>query len=277
MKGSLASPGERGDDSRRARPLPAARLRSAPTMARRSTRSSPTRTDDQARRPLHQVVADDLLQLITDGTYAVGARLPTESELCKSYGLSRGTVRQALGQLRELGMIERRPSAGTIVVSATPINGFRTFAHSQDDIVLLAETTRLTRRESLDVVLDRAVARRLGARAGSTWHLIRGVRVSRTQPDRPICWSEHYLRGDIPREQQLVPPRRESLSGYVVEQTVSAERLDASVARALDAEPDGPALVVIRRMRGPNGALVNVGIHIHPGDRYTITTTVGHG
>lgn len=239
--------------------------------------SHPAPVDDQARRPLHQVVADDLLQQITDGTYAVGARLPTENELCEEYGLSRGTVRQALGQLRELGMIERRPSAGTIVVSAEPVGGFRTFAHSGDDIVLLAETTRLTRRESLDVVLDRALARRLGARAGSMWHLIRGVRVSRGQPDQALCWSEHYLRGDLPREEQLVMPRRDSFSKYVVEQTVSAERLDASIARALDAEPDSPALVVTRRMRSKNGKLVNVGIHTHPGDRYTITTTVGPG
>ncbi|MHB8464729.1 MAG: GntR family transcriptional regulator [Acidimicrobiales bacterium] len=243
-------------------------------MARRTNRSRHA-VDDPARRPQHQIVADDLLRLITDGTYAVGARLPTESELCESYGLSRGTVRQALGQLRQLGMIERRPSTGTIVVSAEPVGPYRSFAHSQDDIVLLAETTRLTRRESFDVVVDSALARRLGARTGSTWHLIRGVRVSRSQPDLALCWSEHFLRGDIPREKQLGSFRRETFSQYVVEQIVSAERLDASVALALNAEPDSPALVVTRRLRDRAGKVLNVGVHTHPGDRYTITTTVG--
>jgi hypothetical protein len=54
---------------------------------------------------------------IVNGTLGVGDRIPTESELCAAHGLARGTVRQALDQLERLGMINRQPKVGTVVVA----------------------------------------------------------------------------------------------------------------------------------------------------------------
>ncbi len=45
---------------------------------------------------------------IADGTLAAGARLPTERELCASFGASRASIREALSALEILGAIESR-------------------------------------------------------------------------------------------------------------------------------------------------------------------------
>lgn len=47
--------------------------------------------------------------------YIVGGRLPSEPELASQYGVSRGTVRQALAVLEREGVIIRRQGAGTYV------------------------------------------------------------------------------------------------------------------------------------------------------------------
>lgn len=47
--------------------------------------------------------------------YIVGGRLPSEPELAAQYGVSRGTVRQALAVLEREGVIIRRQGAGTYV------------------------------------------------------------------------------------------------------------------------------------------------------------------
>jgi DNA-binding GntR family transcriptional regulator len=46
------------------------------------------------------------------------------------------------------------------------------------------------------------------------------------------------------------------------------------MAAALDAEPLSAALVITRRHLDHRRVLLAVGIHTHPADRYTITTSV---
>jgi GntR family transcriptional regulator len=221
-------------------------------------------------------VAEELLARIADGTFAVGDRLPTEGELCATYGLARGTVRQALDRLLQLGMIERRRGAGTRVVATHPVGPYQPFASTPSDITALAATTRLVDPVMFDLVLDAVLARRIGVRAGTKWHVLRGVRVHRDAPDHPLCWSEHYTRGGLPPPGQ-VPFDADTLARFRVEQKVSAALLDADLASVLDAQAGGPALVVSRRLSDRRGRVLNVGIYTHPADRYEITTVVEPG
>jgi GntR family transcriptional regulator len=223
----------------------------------------------------HQQLAEDLLAQIADGTFAVGDRLPTEEQLCDEYGLARGTVRQALARLNDLGLIIRRPRAGTTVIASVPIAGYQPVAQSATDIVTLAAETRLIKPESRDVVLDAALARRIGARRGTTWFLLEGMRARRGHDEVGLCWSEHYFRDDLPRETLLRGKITvEQLAKTVVEQTITASLLDTRMAAALEAEPGSPALVITRRNRETSGRLVSVGIYSHPADRYAITMTL---
>jgi GntR family transcriptional regulator, arabinose operon transcriptional repressor len=66
---------------------------------------------------LYRKLADVLRQHIHEGSLSEGGRLATEFELSKIYGVSRGTVRQALGLLEDEGLIKRVPGLGTFTRS----------------------------------------------------------------------------------------------------------------------------------------------------------------
>ncbi len=69
---------------------------------------------------LYKRVYESLREAITQGTYAVGDRLPSEAELSKQFEVSAITVKRALELLRTDGMIMRRPRIGTVVTSTSP-------------------------------------------------------------------------------------------------------------------------------------------------------------
>ncbi|MEU3168527.1 GntR family transcriptional regulator [Streptosporangium sp. NPDC006930] len=63
----------------------------------------------------YQAIANELRAQIGTGTLATGAKLPSELALCKQYGASRNTVRQALDELKDEGLIMSRHGRGHFV------------------------------------------------------------------------------------------------------------------------------------------------------------------
>jgi len=89
----------------------------------RETASSetPLRSLSLSRRA-HEFVAHELLVLILSGRFRPGDRLPPERALATEFGVSRPTVRQAVGVLAAHGLVEARIGSGTFVVG-TPSDG----------------------------------------------------------------------------------------------------------------------------------------------------------
>src|SRR5688572_9011555 len=75
--------------------------------------------------PLHLQVKAAILRGLTDGTWKPGEKLPTEGELSRTFGVSEGTVRQAVIALVKEGRLTRRSGKGTF---ATRPNFDRSFA-----------------------------------------------------------------------------------------------------------------------------------------------------
>lgn len=65
--------------------------------------------------PLHERVRVALAHDIEMGQYQDTGKLPAEPELCERFGVSRITVRRAVADLEELGLVRRRQGAGTYV------------------------------------------------------------------------------------------------------------------------------------------------------------------
>ena len=69
--------------------------------------------------PKYRQIYDSLKEAITSGEYRAGQRLPTESELVKTFNTSRVTVNRALRELQLGGLIDRRVGSGSYVCAAT--------------------------------------------------------------------------------------------------------------------------------------------------------------
>lgn len=63
----------------------------------------------------YQAIVMDIRQKITSGEYSQGDRLPTTSELCEEYGVSKITVKRAMDDLVTMGLVARRRGSGTYV------------------------------------------------------------------------------------------------------------------------------------------------------------------
>jgi GntR family transcriptional regulator len=70
---------------------------------------------ESGKASLVDVAEDALRRWLATGRHRVGERLPPEQELSGQLGISRGTLRTALGRLERTGEIVRRQGSGTFV------------------------------------------------------------------------------------------------------------------------------------------------------------------
>jgi GntR family transcriptional regulator, transcriptional repressor for pyruvate dehydrogenase complex len=87
-------------------------------------------------------VADRIRALILDGTFPQGRPLPSERILTEQFGVSRGSIRDALRMLETIGLIETQHGRGTFPRELTvdrlvaPLASVMTFQHDLQDELL---------------------------------------------------------------------------------------------------------------------------------------------
>jgi DNA-binding FadR family transcriptional regulator len=116
------------------------------------------------RRAFEQV-ADQLRELIVDGTLWVGQRLPTEAELSAQFGVSRATVREALRLLSAEDLVRTaKGSGGGSFVTLPTLAGISERVSSNLGVLTLGAELDLEQfleaRELLEVPAARLAARR---------------------------------------------------------------------------------------------------------------------
>jgi GntR family transcriptional regulator len=132
--------------------------------------------------PLYRRIQADLRARVERGDLAPGSRIETELELMTRYGVSRATIRQALGGLIAAGLLEIRRGLGTYV-RARPLEhvmgGFYTFSREIERHGM-APGTRV-----LGVAVEQAderVASALGVLPGTPVVALSRLRLADDQP-----------------------------------------------------------------------------------------------
>ncbi len=70
-------------------------------------------------------VFDALIQLIGNGDYPHGSRLPSEAKMAERFGVSRTVIREAVSRLKSEGMVESRQGSGVYVRQENTDSPFR--------------------------------------------------------------------------------------------------------------------------------------------------------
>lgn len=102
--------------------------------------------------PLYQQIKDQILRDITSGKFSVNTRLPTEDEMSEQYGVSRITIRRAIGDLVEQGVVVKRQGKGTFVKTPLMQKDFTAAARS------FTELCQANGKEAGAIVLEASVS-----------------------------------------------------------------------------------------------------------------------
>ncbi|WP_425965139.1 GntR family transcriptional regulator [Rhizobium nepotum] len=190
--------------------------------------------------PLYEVVKRQLTEAIMLGKIEPGSVLPSEVALSQTYGVAVGTVRRALMDLTNDGLLSRRRKTGTIVTGRKPQHSLRLFfqyfrLHGLDGS-LSKSVTKVT---ALDRGLASATeAQKLQIDEGApviTFHRVRYV------DDKPIMHETLTLPGervpDFPQKAEDIPPLfyLHLLQAYAIRISAIREQIGADLAADLDA------------------------------------------
>ena len=205
----------------------------------------------QAR--LHEVISADIVAQIESGLLVPGDRLPSEQELSARFGVSRMTVRHALGRLETQGLVTRRQGSGTFV--SQPRQGHRDADRLgfHNEIGLDASAIR-TRELARDVVApDAEIAEPLGLKPDQTTvHLVRLRYVEGVAVSLQESWVPYVVAPDLarmPLESGSLYQTLEKLGVTVsgAEQEVTSASAPLEVASALGLEPGHPVIFITRK------------------------------
>lgn len=228
--------------------------------------------------PQYRRVKDHIAGRIAAGEWAPGARVPSEGELTRSFGLSRMTVNRALRELVAEGQIVRVQGVGSFVAQRKAESAIFAVRNIAEEI------QSSSRRHTAEVLVleskrDPEIAARLGL--GPDEPVFHSILVHRADglpvqlEDRWVNprFAPDYLGQDFraitPNQHltQLAPYQR-------FEHVVEAETPAPDVARRLQLEPGEPCLVLSRRTWA-RGMVSSVARLIHPARRYRLAGQFG--
>ncbi|MDF2994927.1 MAG: transcriptional regulator, GntR family [Xanthobacteraceae bacterium] len=216
---------------------------------------------------------------IETGVHALGARLPTEHELCARFDVSRFTVRQALSGLREQGLIEATPGVGTVVIASRRREGFvQTLSSIEELLQYPSETYR--RQLKIDhIKASPELAMLLKSKVGAHWVRLKAMRLTRTS-SAPISYLDIYVLPKFASVFDLPNPTGAPVVRQIEEHLdcraahaqieIFVGHITAELAAPLMAQENDPALIIIRRYRGPDGAIFLVTYSVHPESRFSL-------
>jgi GntR family transcriptional regulator len=233
--------------------------------------------------PLYYQLRKFITDRIDSGAWQPGDRLPSESELRNQFGISRTTVRQALGELTSQGLLTRIQGKGTFVAQPriqqrlTQLTGFTQDMHARR----LRPSSRV-----LDLRLVEAggrVAEVLGLKPGEEVVLLRRLRLADKEPmavETAYLLGSFYsaLQGENLGERSLYDVLRQKCGAVPTRavQQIEAIACPALEARLLGVRKGTPVLHMHRTSYDPNHHPIEQVESFYRGDRYIFHAELSH-
>ncbi|NGM87974.1 GntR family transcriptional regulator [Parapusillimonas sp. SGNA-6] len=234
-------------------------------------------------QPRYSFIAETLSHRIAQGIYPKGKLVPTEKELMDEFGVSRHTVRAAMGRLESAGLIERRRGHGTVVLNADAAGAFSQPLATLEDLVHLAAVSPRSLHSQREVVVDVDLASVLGVDPGTRWLRFSSTRAAAN--GEPIVWTDVYVAKTYEGVRKFVRVHPDRLISDLieenfgcriesVEQEISTVALPVAVAAALQVEKGSAGMRILRRYRDSERNIVIASESFHPAGRYTFSTVL---
>lgn len=228
--------------------------------------------------PLYFQVSQRIEKAILSGELAVGSRLENEVALGERLGLSRPTVRRAIQEIVDKGLLVRRRGIGTQVVHGQVTRNVE-LTSLFDDLTRGAKTpsTRLLAFET--VPADARLAEKLGVEVGSPTLYLRRLRLA---DDVPMAVMENWLPADfldinpddLTQYGLYQVLRARGVTIRVARQRIGARSSTAEEASLLDVDKNSALLTMDRTAYDDSGRAVEFGHHCYRPDLYSFEVTL---
>jgi GntR family transcriptional regulator len=222
----------------------------------------------ESRRPLSTQVMEELRRLIREGKLKPDEQLPSEEALTKMLGVSRSTVREALGQLETTGLIYKKHGIGTFV--AYPVGmgfhgGLERIEPFRDIAQRAGKTAQVVERHVSQLTADQELARAMGVAAGA--RLFRVEIVEAIDGVRSM-YLTNYIKDTYGDLDKLTQWGRSVITFLMKEVTppltnakteIFAVGADEIVAAKLDIAPGAPILYHFETYYASDGSVMGIG------------------
>ena len=243
--------------------------------------SLPTKSIERLNRespiPLYYQLKEMLRSWITAGKFDTGGQVPPERELVEKYGVSRMTVRRALSELVNEGLLVREQGRGSFVVRPRVQEQLRHLTSFTEDMKLRGFPTK-SKITDFRIVTDETVTTKMEIPADE--ELVRLQRI-RFVKKEPIALQTAFVRSQFcPNlvEQGLVDgslyktlEERYGLRLGRAVQTIEAKPADEYEEKMLGVKIGQPVLGLERLTYLQNGQPIEYVRSTYRGDRYRFT------
>ena len=201
---------------------------------------------------LHSQLFMVLRDQIAQGVYPVGGLIPPEEALCAQFDVSRITVRRAVSDLEQLGLLEKRPGRGTFVRAAPRPPRPQASFGLLESLGRQARGTEVTVRKVETVAPPPAVAQQLQLPAGETAvHAMRlrsvhGLPVMATDAWVPREVGQHVSEAELKKRALFEILMAEGVKFGRVIQELTAVAADPVLANLLQVEVGAPLVRLVR-------------------------------
>lgn len=211
------------------------------------------------RTPKYRMIQEELTSRIRSGEYRPGDALPPQRELAESLGVTLMTLRQALRELEDEGLVEQQPGRGTFVQPRPASYRPGQLCSLSGDLSLQGIELVTTVRQVRMVRLSTALADAMGLLTGE--RVLRLERL-RTVGGRPavhqVSWVAEPYAERVRETDFSATPLYEALIKAGAELTDASESIRPGVLSRTQAELLGsrPGTAIFRSerlTRGPDG------------------------
>lgn len=228
--------------------------------------------------PLYFQISSRLERAIREGIIPAGARLENEISIGERLGLSRPTVRRAIQELVNKGLLVRRRGIGTQVVQARVSRPVElTSLHEDLTRVGHRPSTRVLSLERISA--DEEMAQRLHVALGAE---ITHLRRLRSADGTPMAILENFLPPEfsdltveaLERQGLYEILRARGITIKIANQVIGARRTHGDEHELLEIAKGSPLLTMDRVAFDHGGRVIEAGHHCYRPDLYSFETTL---
>lgn len=240
-----------------------------------------------ARNPRYLTLADSLRSDIALGKYSSGDRLPSEPELARYFGVSRGTVVRAVELIVAEGLAVRKQGAGTFVARASLRREPGRLMSFSETVAAQGKTAsqRIVSLENADALQAKSLGCFEPAQRLTRLRLVEGITTSLHVcfiPDAVFSQLSPAATADMQRSGATEFSLYSAFESAGIEitratETVTARLADGDEAQMLALPEPAAVMVVTRTTIGPQDRLIEVTEAIYQSEYYTYEVNLHRG